>query len=193
MKRYLLASLLTTAALALSAGAASAKTFGLIPHHFGHCNRCGTCVAQPNAFTPICYNFCCGAGGGYGWNGWGAAGCDGCAPGANYAALPGDNGAINQGMTVNNAPSQPPAPPVVTPPQALGYGNVPQLPMGYGYPPQAQLGYGNAMQAPALQQLPPWAAQMPYNPYNFAAYNRGWGYGGMMPMNPQMYGNMGGR
>jgi hypothetical protein len=175
MKRYLLASLLTTAALALSAGAASAKTFGLIPHHFGHCNRCGSCVAQPNAFTPICYNFCCGADGGCGWNGGGAAGCDGCAPGANYA------------------PSQPPAPPTVQPPQGLGYGNVPQLPMGYGYPPQAPMGYGFGPQAPALQQLPPWAAQMPYNPYNFAAYNRGWGYGGMMPMNPPMYGNVGGR
>jgi hypothetical protein len=44
-------------------------------------------------------------------------------------------------------------------------------------------------------QLTPWPGQMPYNPYNFATYNRGLnsGYGGMMPMNPQAYGNVGGR
>jgi hypothetical protein len=64
----------------------------------------------------------------------------------------------------------------------------------YGYqPPMAA--YGNVPQVPAGMQYQPWAGQMGYNPYNFATYNRGlnYGYGGMPGMNPQAYGNLGGR
>jgi hypothetical protein len=205
MKRYLLCSFAAAAALALSAGAASARTFGLIPHRFGHCNRCGTCVAQPNAFTPVCVSYCCPGQNDYAGGGWGMVGCDGqgSAPSTGTAMLPFNGGAPDQGALVNGMPPQPPMPPNVYPPrgpmgygyppQAMAYGSMPLAPPGYGYPPQMMAGWPQGP-APGMQPLP-WGGMAQYNPYNLATLNRGFnpGYTGMMPGAPQANGNAGGR
>lgn len=173
MKKYLFASLAAAAALALSAGDVSARTFGLIPHHICH-RHCNPCNGQLNAFTPPFNPCCCIGFNGCAPGGWDQAACDGCAPGAAYAQLPFNYGAVAQNQANYGIPPQAMVPP-------------------YGYQPQ--MAYGNMPQIPAAMQYQPWAGQMGYNPYNFAAYNRGlnYGYGGMPGMNPQAAAGLGGR
>jgi hypothetical protein len=178
MKKYLFASLAVAAALTLSAGDVSARTFGLIPHHLGHRHHCDPC--QLNAFTPpACCNPCCfnpcGGFNGCAPGGWGQAAWDGCAPGASYAQMPFDYGTMAQNQANYGIPPQAMVPP-------------------YGYQPQ-MTAYGYGPQAPAGMQYQSWAGQMAYNPYYLAAYNRGlnYGYGGMPAMNPQAAAGLGGR
>jgi hypothetical protein len=195
MKRLLFSSWLALAALGLTAAPSFAwnKTFGLFTYG-GCCDKCkcGVCVPQPNAFTPVCVNVCYGCcpapggGGGYG-NGWGA-GCDG------YASEQQCCGTMAYGMEYGNTSCGTPNYGVAYDPTAYGMSYNPMA-YGMGYNPMP---YPAMPQAPLAAQLQQWAPQMPYTGVQPTGYYPNYNYGnsGYAPMTPMYappYWNVSGR
>ena len=166
MKKLLVSSIVSLAALGMWASPSQAWTFGLIPHHcwpfccFGcGCDKCcGTvCVRPYNAFSPVacgsmcfdgCNPFCCG-------------GYPGCYPGGPVGTmLPGCSGPDASAP----APATP-TPMQTSPPPAANPGPGAQL-LPYGGPVQAAGAY------PYAPMTPPGAAPYGGQPYYYGGYGR---------------------